>query len=152
MSVATLAHLLLISGTTPPFFAVVPWLPAFTTPEASFFRFHDPAKNAPQLPALRAKVALVGRLRPHQFLLPRFRRTENRPKTSLNLPGRYPYPPALPRGHTAAHKGKHGAISVSVESAPAPLETAGRTHAGSCRFAAGSSPPSCVPTPPAQRR
>ena len=109
MSVATLAHLLLIGGTTPPFFAVVPWLPAFTTPEASFFRFHDPTKNAPQLPALRAEVALVGRLRPHQFLLPRFRRTENRPKTSLNLPGCYPYPPALPRGHTAAHRGGHGA-------------------------------------------
>ena len=109
MPVATLAHLLLIGGTTPPFFAVVPWLPAFTTPEVSFFRFHDPTKNAPQLPALRAEVGGVGRSRPHPFHLPRFRRTENRPKTSLNLPGYYPYPPALPRGHTAAHRGGHGA-------------------------------------------
>ena len=31
-------------------------------------------------------------------------------------------------------------------------EAAGRTRAGSCRSAAGRTPPSCVPTPPAQRR
>lgn len=109
MSVATLAHLLLIGGTTPPFFAVVPWLPAFTTPEASFFRFHDPTKNALQLPALRAEVALVGRLRPHQFLLPRFRHTEKRPETVPKPPRRYGYPSARLRGHTAAHRGGHGA-------------------------------------------
>ena len=61
--------------------------------------------------ALRAAVRANGAIKRQRLspAPPRFRRTENRPKTSLNLPGRYPYPPALPRGHTAAHKGGHGA-------------------------------------------
>ena len=72
-------------------------------------------------------------------------------KNVPNLRGRYPYPPASLGGHKPAHKGKHGATSASAETAPAPLEAAGQNRAGSCRFAAGKTPPSSAPAPPARQ-
>ena len=56
----------------------------------------------------------IGAKSANAFLLPRFRCTENRPKTVKNAWG-YLYLPVLLRGHTAAYGGKHGASAANAE-------------------------------------
>lgn len=82
----------------------------------------QPTFGTEQTPALRAFVAARGSLRPTRFLLLYFFRL----KTALcsgTIPrqtacaGRSPFgcprmPPGPLRGHTAAHRGKHGAFSL----------------------------------------